>query len=196
MKTTVLLVIISAISLFGLSEEKGKTRLANHEQKLLNELRLTYYKAVEEEDSIPELEEFIAKNYTAISEINKALAFAYTAGIDAVKSKHAFWPLTKLNYLEKSLETLASAVKIEPDNLEVRFMRFSILHYVPGFLGYSNERNEDAKVIYKELLKKNYSILDKKIQKGIYEFLVDSERLSEKESELLIIQLKGQFSHE
>lgn len=190
------MIIVTATSLFGVIEEKSKSSLTNNEQKLLNELRLTYYKAVEEEDSISELEEFLTKNYTAISEVNKALAFAYAAGIDAVKSKHAFWPLTKLNYLEKSLETLESALKIEPDNLEVRFMRFSILHYVPGFLGYSKERNDDAKVIFKELLKKNYNLLDKKIQKGIYEFLVDSERLSEKETELLISQLKGQFSNE
>jgi len=196
MKITILLIIVTATSLFGVLEEKGKSSLTNPEQKLLNDLRLTYYRAVEEEDSIPELEEFITKNYVAVSEVNKALAVAYTAGIDAVKSKHAFWPLTKLNYLKKSLETLESAVKIEPDNLEVRFMRFSILHYVPGFLGYSNERNDDAKVIFKELLKKNYNLIDKKIQKGIYEFLVDSERLSEKETELLIIQLKGQFSDE
>ncbi|KAF0148920.1 MAG: hypothetical protein FD143_2814 [Ignavibacteria bacterium] len=196
MKRIFLIIIITASALFGFNNEKSKQTLTNSEKKLVEELRLKYYKAVEEEDSIAAYEDFVLENYSTISELSKALAVAYKAGIDAVKSKHAFWPLAKLNYLKKSLENLEKAVLIEPKNLETRFMRFSILHYVPGFLGYSAERDVDAKIILRELLEKNYNLVEKKIQKGIYEFIIESERLREKESEFLISQLKEQFANE
>lgn len=196
MKIIVWILIFYTTSIFGVTYQNSKESLTNSQLKLIEELRFTYYKAVEEEDNLPEYEKYLSKNYETIEEANKALAIAYSAGIDIIKSKHAFWPLTKLNYLKKSLESLEKALKIEPNNLEVRFMRFSMLHYVPGFLGYSAERKEDANVILKELLKKNYNLVDKSIQKGIYQFILDSERLTEKDSELLISQLKGQFSNE
>lgn len=196
MKSSIFLLVLLSTILFAYTTENNKVLLTNSEIKLIEELRLTYYKAVEDEDSIEDYENFVFKNFSAISDISKALAVAYKAGIDAVKSKHAFWPLTKLNYLKKSMESLERAIIIESDNLEIRFMRFSILHYVPGFLGYSAERDEDAKVIFTELLKKNYGILDKKIQKGIFQFLIESDRLSEKDSQLLISQLKEHFSNE
>lgn len=196
MKSSIFLLVLLSTILFAYTTENNKVLLTNSEIKLIEELRLTYYKAVEDEDSIEDYENFVFKNFSAISDISKALAVAYKAGIDAVKSKHAFWPLTKLNYLKKSMESLERAIIIESDNLEIRFMRFSILHYVPGFLGYSAERGEDAKVIFTELLKKNYRIVDKKIQKGIFQFLIESDRLSEKDSQLLISQLKEHFSNE
>lgn len=196
MKSSIFLLVLLSTILFAYTTENNKVLLTNSEIKLIEELRLTYYKAVEDEDSIEDYENFVFKNFSAISDISKALAVAYKAGIDAVKSKHAFWPLSKLNYLKKSMESLERAIIIESDNLEIRFMRFSILHYVPGFLGYSAERDEDAKVIFTELLKKNYGILDKKIQKGIFQFLIESDRLSEKDSQLLISQLKEHFSNE
>jgi len=61
-------------------------------------------------------------------------------------------------------------------------MRFSILYYVPSFLGYGEEKESDAKVIYSLLMKKEFSGLDEKIQIGIAEFLLRSEMITETQS--------------
>lgn len=154
------------------------------ELKILEELRIKYYKAVEDEDYLYELENFIKKN---ISKKEKFILYeiAYTGGVEALKSKHAFWPIKKLNHLNESMKYLSKAIELEPENLEIRFMRFSILHYVPSFIGYSKERDDDAKMIFKLLMKKDYSLLNKDIQKGIIEFMISSERIELSSAKIL-----------
>lgn len=57
-------------------------------------------------------------------------------------------------------------------------MRFSVLHYVPGILGYSKEKKDDIKVIIEKLKEQNFSKVPQKIQIGMLEFLINSERLT------------------
>jgi hypothetical protein len=52
-------------------------------------------------------------------------------------------------------------------------------------LGYCKEREDDLKVIYHLLLKQDYTHLRADIQKGIVEFLLDSERLSKEQTSRL-----------
>ncbi|MBI5807230.1 MAG: hypothetical protein HZA74_02405 [Ignavibacteriales bacterium] len=80
---------------------------------------------------------------------------------------------------------------MDPDNLEIRFMRFSILHYVPSFLGYNSEKENDAAVIVKLLMRKDYSILDSEIQKGIAEFMINSKRLDDNS----ILSLRNELTY-
>jgi len=110
---------------------------------------------------------------------------AYVAALESVKSKHAFWPFTKLKYFNNSMDIFEKVVERNPENLEIRFLRFTILHYVPSFLGRSKEREEDTAVIIKELLKRDYSSINPEIQKGIVEFLIMSERLNPSQEKLL-----------
>ncbi len=149
-------------------------------------LRTTYYSAVENENDIELLNSFIKSQFG--NDINNypALILAYIAGIEALNSKHSFWITTKYKYLVKSMELFNKAVEKDPDDLEIRFMRFSILHYVPGIVGYSNERESDLNTIYNLLIKRKQTSVPNDIQLGMVQFLIDSDRLDEKQtSELL-----------
>src|SRR5688572_12419212 len=61
------------------------------------------------------------------------LMLAYTGTLQALKAKHSWNPYQKIKYVARSQKTLEKALKIEPTNLEIRFMRFSIQHYTPAF---------------------------------------------------------------
>lgn len=151
----------------------------------IDQLRLKYYSAVEDEDFLPELVKYIDEIFNSDEAKKSSLYYAYMGGVSAVKSKHAFWPHKKLSYLNDSMAMLRKAISIDNENLEIRFMRFSILHYVPGFLGYSSERQEDARVIFKLLVKKEFANLSSEIQKGIVEFMLNSDCLTDSENDIL-----------
>ncbi len=110
------------------------------EPETLNQIRKLFYEAVESEEKLEELENFFNKNFTDKAFIYHPILLAYTGAIDALKAKHAFNPFTKFSRVLSSLNTLERAVNREPNNLEIRFIRFSILHNLPGFLGYGKER--------------------------------------------------------
>ena len=146
--------------------------------ELLETIRLNYYASVEDEDFVERTEALIEKNFSNDKNKYPNLILAYVAAFESVKSKHAFWPFTKLEYFNNSMELFKKVIDTDPQNLEIRFLRYAILEHVPSFLGYSKERNEDAQVIFLELLKNDYSSIKPDIQKGIAEFLLRNKRLS------------------
>lgn len=145
----------------------------------IDKLRKTYYAGVENEDYIDSLEVILYSTFGSDTSLYSAQALAYLAGAEALKSKHAFWPFTKMTYLNESMDIFERAVELAPQDLEIRFMRFSILYYVPGILGYSNEKEKDLEVIYHLLLEQKHNIADIEILKGIVRFIIESELLEE-----------------
>lgn len=147
----------------------------------INYLRNEFYAAIEDEDKTYALEKYIENRYSNNYSNYNPLVLAYYGGVQALKAKHAFNPISKLSHLIDGLDRLEEAINESPDDLEIRFMRFSILDHVPGILGYSEEREMDRDRICSLLLQKNYSSLDRKIQRGIAEYMIDSDRLSKKQ---------------
>ena len=187
MKIFQIVLILITLSGFGsLSFSQKDYASANPEPETINQIRKLFYEAVESEEKLEELENFFSKNFTEKALIYHPVLLAYTGAIDALKAKHAFNPFTKFSRIISSLNTLERAVNREPNNLEIRFIRFSILHNLPGFLGYGKERSDDITVIVSQLAKKDYVGYDPKLQKYVIEFMVDSERLNASQT----VQLK------
>jgi len=164
---------------------ESESDINNNEIVILDELRYTYYSGVENEEYIDTLKDMIHNNYGDDIAVYSPLALAYKAGFYALKSKHAFWPFTKMSYLNDSMRLFEQAISKDSTNLEIRFMRFSILYYVPGILGYSKEKENDLKIIYNLLLQNDFSIVSYEIQQGIVEFLIESDMLSSEETKIL-----------
>ena len=144
----------------------------------INYIRNEFYAAIEDEDDTYALEKFIIKNYSEDYSDYPPIILAYYGGVQTLKAKHAFNPVSKLSHLISGLNRLEEAIKKSPDNLEIRFMRFSILDHVPGFLGYSDERESDKDKVCTLLMNKNYSIMNMEIQKGIVEYMLQTDRLT------------------
>jgi hypothetical protein len=172
------LLLTAIVGLESLSFSQKDYASSYPEFETINQIRKLFYAAVESEVKLDELEIFFVKNFTEKDLIYHPLLLAYTGAIDALKAKHAFNPFKKLSRVISSLNTLDRAVNREPNNLEIRFIRFSILHNLPGFLGYGKERDDDITVIVSQLAKKDYVKYDPKLQKNVIEFMIDSERLN------------------
>ncbi|WP_419700949.1 hypothetical protein [Mucilaginibacter sp. NFX135] len=100
----------------------------------------------------------------------------FIAGVQALKAKHAWNPYSKIKYIKNCEKTFEKAIEVDPHNIEIRFMRFSVEDSVPGFLGYNKNIATDSKEIITQLGKKNYGTADKELTVEIIKFLVNSRR--------------------
>lgn len=158
----------------------------NLESSLIHYIREEYFYSIEDDERLERFEDFIISSFGKDYNNYPPIISAYYGGIEALKSKHAFWPFDKLNHFNNSMNILKNTLeRCNKNELEVRFMRFSILHYVPGFLGHGKERDEDRKRIVKLLSERNYSYLPLEIQKNITNFMLESGRLQNDELKML-----------
>jgi hypothetical protein len=114
-----------------------------------------------------------------------ALITAYTGTLEALKAKHAWNPYNKIKYVKRSLKTMQSAINLDKENMEIRFMRFSIEHFTPSFLGFSKDLNVDRKEIIKHYQNQNFGIADISLVKNVAKFMIDSKRCTAEEIKVL-----------
>jgi len=110
---------------------------------------------------------------------------AYLGILDGLKAKHSWNPYSKIKYVGTAEKLLTQAVTADPYNIEIRFLRFSIEHNAPGFLGYNKNLNIDKEEIIKQLNEKNYGTANKEVTIRTIKFLLDSKRCSPTEAEIL-----------
>lgn len=129
--------------------------------------------------------------YTVLERLPKqtALTTAYMGALDALKAKHSWNPYSKIKYLNTSEKMMQQAVAGDPHNIEILFMRFSIQHNVPGFLGYGKNLVNDREEMIAQLNHKNYGTADKELTISIIRFLIDSKRCTAAENDKLRKQL-------
>lgn len=116
------------------------------------------------------------------------IIIGYVAMLEALKAKHAWNPYSKFNYLGKSKKTFQKAVLADPDNMEIRFMRFSVEHFLPSYLGYSKNLKSDKAVIIEQLKKPSK---DKEYEKSVVKFLIESKRCTAAENQELRTKMKS-----
>lgn len=148
----------------------------------IKKIREDYITAINSSDKADEL-------YDQLSAIKNPdpLLLAYLGSVQALKAKHAWNPVSKLSYLNQGFKTINSAVAKAPNEIEVRFLRFSLEYYVPSFLGFSKNLHTD-KVKIIELLQKQNPIkldIDKTILKNMIYFMVHSDECTPEELAIL-----------
>ncbi|WP_017259758.1 hypothetical protein [Pedobacter arcticus] len=148
----------------------------------INQLRKDYILSVDDSDKADEL----YKKLKAVKNPD-ALILAYLGSVEAIQGKHAWNPVNKLSYLKKGFATIDKAVAKDPNQLEVRFLRFSLQYYVPAFLGYSKNLTVDKDRIV-ALVKSNHTSetkMDKSVFNTIVNFMIDSEKCNAQEIAVL-----------
>ena len=146
----------------------------------IRKIRLEYNAAVNDEKKADEF-------YSKLEKMRPLdpLLLAYFGSAEAVKAKHALNPYSKLAYLKSGSKTLNLSVSKSPDNLEIRFLRFTLEHYVPKFLGYSKHLPEDKKKIIDLIAKRQFGEVDSSLLKNIISFMKESRRCTKAELEVL-----------
>lgn len=148
----------------------------------INQLRKDYILSVEDSDKADEL----YKQLKAVKNPD-ALILAYLGSVEAIRGKHAWNPVNKLSFLKRGFATINKAVAKDPNQLEVRFLRFSLQYYIPTFLGYSENLVTDKDKIV-ALVKNTHTAeikMDKTVFKTIVNFMIESKKCTPQEISIL-----------
>jgi hypothetical protein len=116
-----------------------------------------------------------------VHEVTSPLLLAYLGAVQAQIARHTWNPVQKLHYLQKADQTLRQAVASEPDNPEIRFLRFSYQHHVPEFLGFSQDLDRDRSYLVSSLTQSADYGLDAEQVQEMKEFLINSGRCTPEE---------------
>lgn len=142
-------------------------------------LRNNFYIATESEKVNLKLESFILYNFGDNIDNYHPKILAYYGIVQSLKAKFTYNPYLKYKYVVKGIDYLRKAVERNPTSVEIRFLRFAVLHNIPALFGFKDLRNEDLNFIFNYLLSKNFSELDYYWQTNIARFLIESNRLND-----------------
>jgi hypothetical protein len=154
----------------------GASEVGANESIDIKKLRQQYYAAVQSADATEKLYKELKRNAKP-----SPLIVAYTGSLEALRAKHALNPYNKLQYLKEADNTMKRAVKADPDNIEIRFLRFSYQYYVPEFLGYSENKEEDVKSIVALIKAGNFAQADKSLVQNVVRFLEETKSVQKEE---------------
>ncbi len=101
------------------------------------------------------------------TEKNNPLLLGYRGGATMLMAKHAINPFSKFSYFKKGKDMLEKAVLADNNNVELRFLRYTIQTNVPSILGYNSHLEKD-KLFLKQSVA---SVKDSELKKIITSYL-------------------------
>jgi len=99
------------------------------------------------------------------------LVLAYKGASEAIRARDASM-FNKLTYVQDAAKTFEQAVSLDPQNPEIRFLRFSVESNLPAFLGLSKHVDEDKEMLLNAALNHPGSGLDAEAFSTVRSFLV------------------------
>lgn len=146
----------------------------------LNELRLKYQKA--------SIDEATAKDFNkqmSSYDGKDPLIKAYQAASEAVMAKYVWNPYSKLKHLKTASAMFQEAVKWDAKQSEIRFLRFTVEHYVPRYLNLSEHVEEDKRIIISSLQAYPKSGMSEGLARTMRDFMLTKDHCTEAEKEIL-----------
>lgn len=168
-----LIIILIGMSFFG--NNSGRAQ----EVRTLDNIRESYVAGVENETKLESLHEYLDR-----LKKKAPIHTAYLGACEGLLAKHHWNPYKKVAFLKQAGKTLQSAVEEAPQNIEIRFLRFSMQHYIPEFLGQSKELEKDRSAIVKYFNTPENKTLGEKTRQTIARFMIESKRCSAEEERL------------
>ena len=111
----------------------------------LDFVRKNYKKSISDKKICKEMIDHLEKNN------NDAIELAYFGAFQTIWAKHSVNPIEKLRTFKKGKINIDKAIKQKPNELESRFIRYSIQKESPKFLGYKDNIDEDEKLLQQNL---------------------------------------------
>ncbi len=133
----------------------------------LIELREQFYRASINGESA---DSFYSKMETVTAN-SSALMLGYKGMAAFTLCNYSYNPYSKLKYFNEGKNFLDNAIAASPDNVELRFLRYSVQKNVPSFLGYSSNIGEDKKIISENISSTELRKTDVDLYNRIVNFL-------------------------
>lgn len=150
----------------------GITNLATNEASLIN-LRKLYYQAAVSKTAASNLS-------VAVKDFNQnssPVLYCYKGAAYMMEAKYAFNPITKLSRFHKGKSAIEWAIAKDPEQAEMRFIRFSMQTNLPSFLGYDDHIESDKLKLISSLAKIN----DEELKENIRVYLITSKKCTKEE---------------
>lgn len=114
----------------------------------LEELRIDFEKSINDK-------KICKKNLENLEKIaNKSDVYlAYYGAFQTINANHVINPINKLSYFNKGKNNLEKAINKNSNDIDSRFLRYSIQKNCPKFLGYRTHLEEDLKFLKENLEK-------------------------------------------
>ena len=146
--------------------------MASSELKL-SELRKLYYQAAESSAASATL----TRTLKTVDASSAPIFLCYKGAAHMMEAKYTLNPITKLSRFNKGKIAIEQAIERDPDQLEMRFIRFSIQVNLPSFLGYKGQIEVDKK----KLLAGVGVINDKVLKDNVINYLIASKKCTKEE---------------
>ena len=112
---------------------------ASGQDSLLMEIRMNIGEVFKTEQVCLDFKAAFDK--TDISKNN--LLLGYKGAVELGMARHHPNPFKKMGYFGDGKEWLEKSISIDPESIELRFLRLTIQTNLPTFLGYSDEKEKD-----------------------------------------------------
>jgi hypothetical protein len=116
---------------------------------------------------------------------------AYKGASSAAAAGQVDGIYAKFSYFKKGKADIDQAVKLDPDDAEIRFLRLATQTNAPGFLLYKGDIKQDKEIVLAGLAGLLGNEDDHTMALQIAKFLLDCDNLSQKEKQIvkqLVIQ--------
>lgn len=143
----------------------------------LVQVRNLFYRSVKSEKSADSL--FILLKKTDSK--SRAELQGYKAMASFMVCLHSYNPYTKFNNFLEGKRQLQQAIEYHPQNLELRFLRYTTQLNTPAFLGYNMHMKEDREFI----LNKAKLITDIDFFNRLYNYAQTAKKLNAEEKRVL-----------
>ena len=105
----------------------------------------------------------------------------YEAAYHMFMANHTGNPFKKMSYFKSGRKMLEEAIQSDQNSVELRYIRLCIQYYIPSYLGYKENVEEDKKYLTENL----YKLPDDSVKDLIYNYLKGAKMYSEEELKLL-----------
>ncbi|WP_031301641.1 hypothetical protein [Sphingobacterium paucimobilis] len=101
----------------------------------------------------------------------------YEAAFHMFMAKHTGSPFKKMSYFNGGKKLLEKQIQAEPANVELRFIRLCIQYYIPSYLGYKDNIEQDKDFLVSNL----YKMGDEKTKDLLFNYLKGAKMYTEQE---------------
>ena len=169
------------IALVLLSGSANAQVQQNATEAAFEEAHRLFNLAVEDEEQISAARAIYSRIIRTSKE-GRGRAMVYMGALDLIEAKHTFWPHEKMSLANSGLDKMEKGLKVDPTDIESRFVHGAICHELPFFFGRGDEVEEDFTVIS--------TLLEKPTEPCIDTILKDMQEFPEKEEVLAESQQK------
>lgn len=151
----------------------------NAQQLEINEVRIVYFKIKNDNCNALKLAQQFEKTPP-----RSAVLIGYHGAALAASPECISNPAKKLSQFKKGKKLIDEAIKKEPSNIEIRFLRFATQSKAPGFLGYKKHLEEDKNFLIKNI-RNLHVIKHKEVINIITKFIIESDLTDQKEEKIV-----------